>query len=91
MYERRANNKEIMQSIKKSSDVERLREIVDKLLDVCNRNALDVKKSQCNKIIRETIPEKHLQKYYEIEVNPGEPHKINLDRSLVTMPDDLRM
>lgn len=73
------------------SDVERLKEIVDKLLDVWNRNALDVKKSQCNKIIRETIPEKHLQKYYEIEVNPGEPHKINLDRSLVFMPDNLRV
>ena len=72
-------------------DDARLREIVDKLLDVWNRNALDVKKSQCNKIIRETIPEKHLQKYYEIEVNPGEPHKINLDRSLVSMPDNLRV
>lgn len=72
------------------SDVERLKEIVDKLLDVCNRNALDAKKSQCNRTIRETIPEKHLQKYYEIEVNPGEPHKINLDRSLVFMPDNLR-
>lgn len=71
-------------------DDARLREIVDKLLDVWNRNALDVKKSQCNKIIRETIPEKHLQKYYEIEVNPGEPHKINLDRSLVSMPDILK-
>ena len=73
------------------SDVERLKEIVDKLLDVCNRNALDAKKSQCNRTIRETIPEKHLQKYYEIEVNPGEPHKINLDRSLVSMPDNLRV
>ena len=72
-------------------DDARLREIVDKLLDVWNRNALDVKKSQCNKLIRETIPEKHLQKYYEIEVNPGEPHKINLDRSLVSMPDNLRV
>lgn len=71
------------------SDVERLKEIVDKLLDVCNRNALDAKKSQCNRTIRETIPEKHLQKYYEIEVNPGEPHKINLDRSLVSMPGNL--
>lgn len=72
-------------------DVDRLKEIVDKLLNVWNRNALDAKKSQCNKIIRETIPEKHLQKYYEIEVNPGEPHKINLDRSLVFMPDNLRV
>lgn len=73
------------------SDVKRLREIVDKLLDVCNRNALDAKKSQCNRTIRETISDKVLQKFYEIEVHPGEPHKINLDRSLVTMPDDLRM
>lgn len=71
-------------------DVNRLKEIVDKLLNVWNRNALDAKKSQCNKIIRKTIPEKHLQKYYEIEVHPGEPHKINLDRSLVSMPDILK-
>ena len=72
------------------SDVKRLREIVDKLLDVCNRNALDAKKSQCNRTIRETISDKILQKFYEIEVHPGEPHKINLDRSLVTMPDILK-
>ena len=72
------------------SDVERLREIVDKLLDVCNRNALDAKKSQCNRTIRETISDKVLQKFYEIEVHPGEPHKINLDRSLVSMPDILK-
>lgn len=73
------------------SDVERLKEIVDKLLDVCNRNALDAKKSQCNRAIRETISDRNLQKYYEIEVHPGEPHKINLDRSLVSMPDNLRV
>lgn len=73
------------------SDVERLREIVDKLLDVCNRNALDAKKSQCNRTIRETISDKVLQKFYEIEVHPGEPHKINLDRSLVSMPDNLHV
>lgn len=72
------------------SDVERLREIVDKLLDVCNRNALDAKKSQCNRMIRETISDKNLQKFYKIEVHPGEPHKINLDRSLVTIPEALR-
>lgn len=76
--------------VTKWGDVDRLKVIVDQLLDVWNRNALDVKKSQCNKKIRETIPDKHLQKYYEIEVNPGEPHKINLDRALVSMPDDLR-
>jgi hypothetical protein len=72
------------------SDVERLKEIVDKLLDVCNRNALDAKKSQCNRTIRETISDKVLQKFYEIEVHPSEPHKINLDRSLVSMPDILK-
>lgn len=72
------------------SDVEKLREIVDKLLDVCNRNALDAKKSQCNRTVRETLSDKNLQKYYEIEVHPGEPHKINLNRSLVTIPEALR-
>ena len=81
----------IYRCVTKWGNVGRLMEIVDKLLDICNRNALDVKKSQCNKKIREIIPEKHLQKYYEIEVNPGEPHKINLDRSLVSMPDNLRV
>lgn len=73
------------------SDMDRLRASVDQLLDVCNRNALDVKKSQCNRTIRQTIPDVDLQKYYEIEVNHGLPHKINLDRSIVKMPEILRV
>ena len=72
------------------SDTDKLRKSVDKLLDVCNPNALNVKKSQCNSAIRRAIPNDNLCKHYEIEVNYGLPHKINLDRSLVTMPDILK-
>lgn len=72
------------------SDMDKLRESVNKLLDVCNPNALNVKKSQCNSAIRRAIPNDNLCKHYEIEVNYGLPHKINLDRSLVTMPDNLK-
>lgn len=72
------------------SDTDKLRESVNRLLDVCNPNALNVKKSQCNLAIRMAIPNDDLRKHYEIEVNYGLPHKINLDRSLVTMPDNLK-
>lgn len=72
------------------SDTDKLRESVNKLLDVCNPNALNVKKSQCNLAIRRAIPNDDLRKHYEIEVNYGLPHKINLDRSLVTMPDIIK-
>ena len=63
---------------------------IDKLLDVCNRNALDVKKSQCNSTIRAVVWDKKLSSQYEIEVNRGQPHKIPLDRSLVSIPDVLK-
>ena len=72
------------------SDTDKLRGSVNKLLDVCNPNALNVKKSQCNSAIRRAIPNNNLCKHYEIEANYGLPHKINLDRSLVTMPDILK-
>ena len=72
------------------SDTDKLRESVNKLLDVCNPNALNVKKSQCNSAIRMAIPNDNLCKHYEIEANYGLPHIINLDRSLVTLPDNLK-
>lgn len=72
------------------SDTDRLRNSVDRLLDVCNRNTLDVKKSQCNSAICLAVPDRKLFHYYEIEVNRGQPHKVNLDRSLVSMPEILR-
>ena len=72
------------------SDTDKLRNSVDKLLDVCTPNAMNVKKSQCNSAIRMAIPNDDLRKHYEIEANYGLPHKINLDRSLVTMPDILK-
>lgn len=70
-------------------NVERLRDSVEKLLDVLSPSALNVKKSQCNKALKSAIPEDNLRRYYEIEVHPGQPHKISLDRSLVSMPDFL--
>jgi len=71
------------------SDTDKLRDSVEKLLDVCNPNALNVKKSQCNDALCQAIPEEDLRSYYEIEVNRGQPHRIRLDRSLVSMPDNL--
>lgn len=72
------------------SDIDKLRWSVEKLLDVCNPNALNVKKSQCNAALSWAIPEYEMRRYYEIEVNRGQPHRINLDRSLVSMPEDLQ-
>ena len=72
------------------SDIDKLRWSVEKLLDVCNPNALNVKKSQCNAAISCAIPEYEMRRYYEIEVNRGQPHRINLDRSLVSLPEELR-
>lgn len=71
------------------SNTDWMRDSVERLISVCNPNALNVKKSQCDKQLRETIPEESLRKHYEIEVIRGEPHKINLDRSLVSIPYDL--
>ena len=70
-------------------NVEQLRLAVDKLFDAYNPNTLNVKKSQCSEQLRIAIPEDDLRQYYEIEVHRGEPHKIKLDRSLVSMPDFL--
>lgn len=71
-------------------NMERLRDSVEKLLDVLSPSALNVKKSQCSTALRHAIPEDELRQYYEIEVHRGEPHKINLDRSLVSMPEFLQ-
>ena len=71
------------------SDTDKLRESVNKLLDVCNPNALNVKKSQCNSAIYSALPREDLYRYYEIEVRRGLPHKINLNRRLVHMPENL--
>lgn len=66
-----------------------LSSFVDKLLDVCNRNALDVKKSQCNDALHRIIEEDELFQYYEIEAKRGRPHRIRLNRELVTLPESL--
>ncbi len=81
--------KKIYFNVTNRSNIERLLESVDKLFDVYNRNTLDVKKSQCNAKIREIIPNEDLSRYYIIEVARGDRHKINLDRSLVSMPEKL--
>lgn len=72
------------------SDTDKIRNSIDRLLDVCNQNALHVKKSQCAFAIRNAVPEKSLRHYYEISVDRGEAHKIELDRALVTMPECLK-
>lgn len=73
------------------SDKEWMRRSVERLIDVCNPQALNVKKSQCAEQLRRAIPDAELRKYYEIEVHRGQPHTINLDRTLVDMPEDLRL
>jgi hypothetical protein len=69
------------------SDMEKLHQSIDKLFNVFSPNALNVKKSQCNKEIRSVIPDDEWNKYYVIEASKGREHKILLDRKLVTMPD----
>lgn len=73
------------------SDIDKIRASVEKLMDVCSPNIISVKKSQCNTMIREALPDIELSKFYEIIAHYGQPHKINLDRSLVIMPDNLRV
>lgn len=72
------------------SDMDGLIIKIERLLDVLNPNALNVKKSQCKKALQEAIPEDYLRQYYEIEVHRGEAHTIILDRSLVSYPETLR-
>jgi ATP-dependent helicase YprA (DUF1998 family) len=71
------------------SDNNWLSSFVDKLLDACNRNALDVKKSQCNDALHRVIKEDELFQYYEIEAKRGRPHRIKLNRELVILPESL--
>jgi len=73
------------------SDVDQLRNSVEKLFDVFSPNAMHVKKSQCNNAIHMVIPQEELYYQYKIQVNRGLAHLISLNRSLVSMPDDLRM
>ena len=72
------------------SDMDGLIIKIERLLDVLNPNALNVKKSQCKKALQEAIPEDYLLQYYEIEVHRGEAHTVSLDRSLVSYPESLR-
>ena len=72
------------------SDVERLREGIENLFDVFSPNAMNVKKSQCNSAIYKVIPNANLYCHYIIEAHRGLEHRINLDRSLVSMPEKLR-
>ena len=71
------------------SDMEKLRDSIERLFDAWTSNALNVKKSQCSEALRRVIPEDEIRCYYEIEVNRGKPHMIHLDRKLVTYPDSL--
>lgn len=71
------------------SDKYKVLDSINKLLDITKPNVLHVKKSQCNSAIRQAIPNIELSSHYIIEVVRSEQHKINLDRSLVTMPERL--
>lgn len=72
------------------SDMDGLIKKIERLLDVLNPSALNVKKSQCKKALQEALPEDYLRKYYEIEVHRGEAHTISLDRALVSYPETLQ-
>ena len=71
------------------SDMEKLRDSIERLLDLWTPNALKVKKSQCNSVLRRVIPEDEIRAHYEIESHRSAPHLIRLDRKLVTIPECL--
>ncbi len=73
------------------SDIDKIRQSINKLFDMYSTNALEVKKSQCNTTIRYILKFKeNIYKYYVIEPSWARPHRIRLDRKLVTIPDNLR-
>ena len=71
------------------SDMDKLRDSIERLFDRMKPEALNVKKSQCNRILRDAIPEDDLRKHYEIQAPRWRPHVIKLDRKLVSMPESL--
>lgn len=71
------------------SDIDRLRDSIEKLFDLWTPNALNVKKSQCHNELMRVIPDDNIRQYYEIEVKRGRPHKIRLNRKLVSIPESL--
>jgi hypothetical protein len=71
------------------SDVDKLRDSIERLFDLWTPNTMNVKKSQCSSALRMAIPEDDLRAHYEIQVNRGGPHTILLDRNLVTLPEGL--
>lgn len=71
------------------SDMDRLRDSIEKLFDMWTPNALNVKKSQCHTELMCAIPDYNIRQYYEIEVKRGRPHKIRLNRKLVSIPESL--
>ena len=71
------------------SDMDKLRDSIERLFDLWTPNTMNVKKSQCSSALRLAIPEDDLRAHYEIQVNRGGPHTILLNRELVTFPDGL--
>lgn len=71
------------------SDMDKLRDSIERLFDLWTPNTMNVKKSQCSSALRMAIPEDDLRAHYEIQVNRGGPHTILLDRNLVTLPEEL--
>ena len=73
--------------VTKLSDKEKIRSSVDKLFDACDKSALKIRKNRFKKALQQAIPDDKVRCYYEIESNRGRPHKIRLNRELVSMPD----
>lgn len=71
------------------SNMDRLRDSIERLFDLWTPNALNVKKSQCHRELMRAIPDDNIRQYYEIEVKRGRPHKIRLNRKLVSIPESL--
>ena len=71
------------------SNTDKMRESIERLFDLMTPNALNVKKSQCSKELKRVIPNDDARRHYEIEVHRSGPHRIRLDRKLVTIPESL--
>ena len=71
------------------SDMDKIHQSIDRLFDVFSPNALNVKKSQCNREIQSVIRDEEWNKYYIIESPKNRPHRILLDRELVSLPTEI--
>lgn len=82
--------KELYFQVANRSDIDKLRDSVERLFDCWNSKALSVKKTECHDALCEAIPDEDIRCYYEIESKPRSPHRILLNRDLVSLPESLR-